>query len=93
LKELERYLPQKNLQESALIDTNSSIKSANEIKQLVKAADLKAKKGFVTFCNTGHWAATVWFGLSEIAKVPNVKMYDGSMAHWTINPKNEVIKG
>jgi thiosulfate/3-mercaptopyruvate sulfurtransferase len=83
----------KNLQESALIDTNSSIKSADEIKQLVKAADLKAKKGFVTFCNTGHWAATVWFGLSEIAKVPNVKMYDGSMAHWTINPKNEVIKG
>ena len=55
----------KNLQESALIDTNSSIKSADEIKQLVKAADLKAKKGFVTFCNTGHWAATVWFGLKR----------------------------
>ena len=29
---------------------------------------------------------TVWFGLSEIAQIPNVKMYDGGMTHWTYDP-------
>lgn len=37
----------------------------------------------VAFCNTGHWAATDWFGLSEMAGLPNVKLYAGSMVDWT----------
>ncbi|GAA4003724.1 rhodanese-like domain-containing protein [Comamonas faecalis] len=37
----------------------------------------------VAFCNTGHWAATEWFALSEVAGAPNVKLYAGSMADWT----------
>ena len=40
----------------------------------------------VAFCNTGHWAATDWFGLSEIAGIPNVKLYAGSMVDWTQQP-------
>ena len=50
-------------------------------------------KGYISYCNTGHWAATVWFGLSEIAQIPNVKMYDGGMTHWTSNPKRKVDLG
>ena len=45
------------------------------------------------FCNTGWFASTVWFALSEVAGIENVKLYDGSLAHWTLNPKNEVING
>ena len=37
--------------------------------------------------------STVWFALSEVAGIENVKLYDGSLAHWTLNPKNEVING
>ena len=37
----------------------------------------------VAFCNTGHWAATDWFGLSEVAGLPGVKLYAGSMVDWT----------
>ena len=40
----------------------------------------------VAFCNTGHWAATDWFGLSEVAGLPNVKLYAGSMVDWTLSP-------
>jgi len=37
----------------------------------------------VAFCNTGHWAASGWFQLSELGGLENVTMYDGSMAAWT----------
>ena len=37
----------------------------------------------VSFCNTGHWAATNWFVLSEIAGIDGVKLYPESMVGWT----------
>lgn len=37
----------------------------------------------IAFCNTGHWAATDWFALSELAGLPNVRMYPESLADWT----------
>lgn len=43
---------------------------------LTDASDL------VTFCNTGHWAATDWFAFSEVAGLENISLYDGSMAEW-----------
>jgi thiosulfate/3-mercaptopyruvate sulfurtransferase len=44
---------------------------------------LSFEKLNIAFCNTGHWAATAWFTLSEVLKLPNTKMYDGSMVEWT----------
>lgn len=44
----------------------------------------------IAFCNTGHWASVVWFALSEVAGIPNVAMYDGSMAEWTVDPNRPV---
>ena len=43
-------------------------------------------QGAVAFCNTGHWAATDWFGMSEVAGMPHVKLYAGSMVDWTQPP-------
>jgi thiosulfate/3-mercaptopyruvate sulfurtransferase len=37
----------------------------------------------VTYCNTGHWAATDWFVLSELLGRQDVKLYYGSMVEWT----------
>ncbi|MEM7268303.1 MAG: rhodanese-like domain-containing protein [Pseudomonadota bacterium] len=37
----------------------------------------------VSFCNTGHWAATNWFMMSEIQGLPDVKLYPESMVGWT----------
>ena len=49
------------------------------------AAKLNAKPGeeTVSFCNTGHWAATNWFVLSEVLERPNVRMYPQSMVGWS----------
>lgn len=37
----------------------------------------------VSFCNTGHWAATNWFVLSEIAGIEGVKLYAESIVGWS----------
>ena len=83
-----------NLQQQTLVNAdNATFKSVNEIKKLISQAGLDDKNGFIIYCNTGHWASTTWFALSEIAKKPNVKNYDGSMTDWTSDPNREVIKG
>ena len=47
----------------------------------------------VSFCNTGHWASTNWFALSEIAGIPNVKLYPESMVGWSKRGGEVVIGG
>ncbi len=37
----------------------------------------------VSFCNTGHWAATNWFMMSEVQGIDGVKLYPESMVGWT----------
>lgn len=44
----------------------------------------------VSYCNTGHWASTNWFVLSEILGKTDVKLYDGSMVEWTADPRRPV---
>lgn len=57
------------------------------------AAQVKRTQGqdLVAFCNTGHWAATDWFGLSEVAGLPGVKLYAGSMVDWTQSPETPAM--
>lgn len=53
---------------------------------LDRARALAAEAGdrdIVSFCNTGHWAATNWFALSELAGVEGVKLYPESTVGWS----------
>ena len=44
----------------------------------------------VTYCNTGHWAATDWFVLSAVLGRPDVRLYPGSMVEWSANPSRPI---
>ena len=44
----------------------------------------------VSYCNTGHWAATNWFVLSELLGKTDVRLYDGSMVEWSADPRRPV---
>ena len=55
----------------------------NEVKKLALASSVKSDQDAISFCNTGHWAATNWFVLSELVGQPNVRLYAGSMVDWT----------
>jgi thiosulfate/3-mercaptopyruvate sulfurtransferase len=56
----------------------------------INEAQLDSSERTIAFCNTGHWAATDWFVLSEVAGFDNIAMYDGSMAAWTISDSRPV---
>jgi thiosulfate/3-mercaptopyruvate sulfurtransferase len=45
----------------------------------------------ISYCNTGHWAATNWFVLSELLGKTGVTLYDGSMVEWTADPRRPVV--
>jgi thiosulfate/3-mercaptopyruvate sulfurtransferase len=47
----------------------------------------------VSYCNTGHQAATSWFILSEVLRRPGVSLYDGSMSEWTEDEARPVAVG
>ncbi|MHA3978528.1 sulfurtransferase [Halovulum sp. GXIMD14794] len=61
------------------------IDAPQEMIDRVKA--LAAENGdapLVSFCNTGHWAATNWFAASELAGIEGVRLYPESMVGWTL---------
>ena len=56
---------------------------ADQAKQIAAAIKIDASKETISFCNTGHWAATNWFAMSEVLGQKNVKLYAASMVEWS----------
>ena len=56
---------------------------AAQAQSIAASSPVNPAKATVSFCNTGHWAATNWFALSEVLGQKNVKLYAGSMVDWT----------
>lgn len=80
-----------NIENSSLYDdASASFVSPERVAELSKGVGIESDEETIAFCNTGHWASVVWFGLSEVEGKENVKMYDGSMAEWTADPENPV---
>lgn len=73
---------------------------ANEVSSVDMVRMLATKAGYtggsdrdlVSFCNAGHWSATNWFVLSEVAGIADVKLYPESMVGWT-NAGGDVEEG
>jgi len=58
--------------------------SKSALAQLFAIGGANAEREMFTFCNTGHWASLTWFAASELLGNKKVKMYDGSLADWTL---------
>jgi thiosulfate/3-mercaptopyruvate sulfurtransferase len=64
--------------------------TANRLKPRAELARIAAtipEGPVVSYCNTGHWAATNWFVLSELLGRRDVRLYDGSMAEWSADAR------
>lgn len=57
-----------------------------QARQIAASSAIDPAKQTVSFCNTGHWAATNWFAMSEVLGQKNVKLYPGSMTEWSRDP-------
>jgi thiosulfate/3-mercaptopyruvate sulfurtransferase len=67
--------------------------TTNKLKpqaELAKLATAVPAGPAVSYCNTGHWAATDWFVLHELLGRQDVRLYDGSMVEWTANASRPV---
>jgi thiosulfate/3-mercaptopyruvate sulfurtransferase len=67
--------------------------ASNQLKTKTELNDLFSEvtsKPVISYCNTGHWAATNWFALSEVLGNKNIKLYDGSMVEWTADANRKV---
>ena len=62
---------------------SSMFVSEQQARQIAASSPIDPAKETVSFCNTGHWAATNWFAMSEVLGQKNVKLYPGSMAEWS----------
>lgn len=68
---------------SSWFSDGPTIIDASAAQSLAEENDLAGADGLISFCNTGHWAATNWFALSELAGAENVKLYPESMVGWS----------
>ncbi|HLR12516.1 MAG TPA: sulfurtransferase, partial [Burkholderiaceae bacterium] len=57
--------------------------SADKAREIARTELNQSTEETISFCNTGHWAATDWFALSEVVGQPNVRLYPASLAEWT----------
>ena len=77
-----------NLEHSKWFKPGTSIfVSAEEAKAIAAQSLPEPADETISFCNTGHWASTDWFALSEIVGQKNVMLYPASLADWTQSPE------
>lgn len=62
---------------------NSRMKHPDELRQILASSPLPDASQTASFCNSGHWASINWFVLSELAGVPDTRLYAESMAEWS----------
>jgi len=80
-----------HLDHSAAFDkTTQRLRPLAELQRLFAVVP---DKPVMSYCNTGHQAATSWFVLSELLHHRGATLYDGSMSEWTEEPARAVETG
>jgi thiosulfate/3-mercaptopyruvate sulfurtransferase len=72
-----------NLAHSSFFAEGQTAIDSDNASATSRILDLAPGQEVVSFCNTGHWAATDWFALSELAGIENVKLYPESMVEYS----------
>jgi thiosulfate/3-mercaptopyruvate sulfurtransferase len=81
-----------NLEHSRWFEPGSArMLSGDAAQALAAGLPSRGQADTVSFCNTGHWAATNWFALSEVAGQKNVRLYAGSMVDFTQNGDGALV--
>jgi len=82
------------LDQALFFTENGNLRNRDEIAAIVPERVTNGEiDTVVSYCNTGHWAATNWFVLSEVLEVDDVKLYDASMTGWTFDPSRPLETG
>lgn len=66
----------------AVNETDSTFKSADELRQLYAGAGLSPDKEIIAYCRIGERSSHTWFVLTYLLGYENVRNYDGSWTEW-----------
>lgn len=72
----------------ATVNDGGVFRSKEALVKLYKSIGLPIEGETINFCNTGHWASVGWFITHELLGNKKAKMYDGSMAEWSMTGSN-----
>ncbi len=73
----------KNVSHDVWFTKDGQLLPGDDIKRIAKQAGVVTDRPTISFCNTGHWAATNWFVLSELLGQDNVTLYPESVVDWS----------
>jgi thiosulfate/3-mercaptopyruvate sulfurtransferase len=74
----------KNVEHDVWFVADSAVlRSPADVRRIAEQQGIDLSQPTVSFCNTGHWAATNWFVLSEMLGQADVKLYPESMVGWS----------
>ena len=66
------------------VDDGGQLRSRAQLAQLFKHAGVPSSGEQMYFCNTGHLSTLGWFVSHELLGNKQAKLFDGSMAEWTM---------
>lgn len=59
--------------------------SIEKLQNIYNFSGVNNKEGVVSFCNAGLESALSWFVMSELLNYPNNKLYESSIAEWSLD--------
>lgn len=65
-----------------LLTANKSFKSREELRSIVDACGAEPGKDIIVYCRLSHRATVLYFALTQLLGLDNVKVYDGSWTEW-----------
>ncbi len=77
------------------VNGGGTFHSVENIKKIYHASGVKLEGEQISFCHTGHRTSLAWFVSHELLGNKKARMYDGSIAEWSVNhslPMEQKIK-
>jgi thiosulfate/3-mercaptopyruvate sulfurtransferase len=69
-------------------EQTNRLKPAEQLKEIAKR--IPSSEPAISYCNTGHWAATDWFVLHELLGRTSARLYAGSLVEWSADARRPV---
>ncbi len=79
-----------NLEYTAVLNEDGTIKSKEEITKVMNAAGITIDKEIILYCASSVRAGIVYMTLKDIVGYPNVKVYDGAYYEWESDTTNPI---
>ena len=66
------------------VNAGGQLRNRAQLEHIYRVAGVPVSGDQIVFCNTGHLSSLGWFVASELLGNKKARMYDGSMAEWSI---------